>query len=47
VGYCALGSGLGRAALSAMLNTYLRRILAVFFIIYGLLLGTSQFSRGV
>ena len=47
VGYCALGSGLGRAVLSAMLNTYLRRILAVFFIIYGLLLGTSQFSRGV
>ena len=46
VGYCALGSGLGRAALSAMFNTYLRRILAVCFIIYGLLLGSSHVSKG-
>ena len=46
VGYCALGSGLGRAALNTMFNTYLRRILAVCFIIYGLLLGSSHVSRG-
>ena len=46
VSYCALGAGLGRTALSAVLNTYVRRILAVCFIIYGLLLGTSHFSKG-
>jgi homoserine/homoserine lactone efflux protein len=47
IGYCAVGAGLGRAALSAVFNATLRRILAIFFIIYGLLLGTSHFSRGV
>ena len=46
VGYCALGSGLGRAVLNTIFNTYLRRILAVCFIIYGLLLGSSHVSRG-
>ena len=46
VGYCSLGAGLGRAAISVMFNTYLRRILAVCFIIYGLLLGTSHLSKG-
>ena len=46
VSYCALGAGLGRAALSAMFNLYLQRILAVFFITYGLLLGSSHFSKG-
>ena len=46
VGYCALGAGLGRTALNAVLNTTLRRIMAVFFIIYGILLGTSHFSKG-
>ena len=46
VGYCALGVGLGRTALNAVFNTTLRRIMAVFFIIYGILLGTSHFSKG-
>ena len=46
VGYCALGSGLGRAVLNTIFNTHLRRILAVCFIIYGLLLGSSHVSRG-
>ena len=46
VGYCALGAGLGRTALNAVFNTTLRRIMAVFFIIYGVLLGTSHFSKG-
>ena len=46
VSYCALGAGLGRAALSAMFNLYVQRILAVFFIAYGLLLGSSHFSKG-
>lgn len=46
VGYCALGAGLGRTALNAVFNTTLRRIMAVFFIIYGILLGTSHFPKG-
>ncbi len=46
VSYCALGAGLGRAALSAMFNLYVQRILAVFLIAYGLLLGSSHFSKG-
>ena len=46
VSYCALGAGLGRTALSAMFNLYVQRILAVFFISYGLLLGSSHFSKG-
>jgi homoserine/homoserine lactone efflux protein len=45
-GYCAVGAGLGRAALTAALNSSLRRILAVFFVIYGVLLDTSHFSKG-
>ena len=45
--FCALGAGLGRAALSAILNGWLRRILALCFIIYGFLLGLSPFPRGV
>jgi threonine/homoserine/homoserine lactone efflux protein len=46
VGYCALGAGLGRTALNAVFNASLRRIMAVCFILYGLLLGTSHFSKG-
>ena len=46
-GFCALGAGLGRAALSAILNVWLRRILAICFIIYGFLLGLSPLPRGV
>jgi len=43
--YCtftALGAGLGRAALGAVFNVWFRRIMAVCFVIYGVLLGTSQ-----
>ena len=46
VGYFALGTGLGRTALNALFNASLRRIMAVCFILYGLLLGTSHFSKG-
>ena len=46
VGYCALGAGLGRTALNAVFNASLRRIMAVCFILYSLLLGTSHFSKG-
>ena len=39
--YTALGAGLGRAALGAVFNVWFRRVLAVSFIIYGLLLGAA------
>lgn len=41
-GYTALGAGLGRAALGAVFNVWVRRVMAVCFIIYGLLLGTAN-----
>lgn len=44
--YTALGAGLGRAALGAIANTVLRRVLAVSFIIYGVLLGGTAFPQG-
>ncbi|MEM8776295.1 MAG: LysE family translocator [Pseudomonadota bacterium] len=40
--YTALGAGLGRAALSAVFNVWLRRGLAACFVIYGVLLGTAS-----
>ena len=45
--FCALGAGLGRVALSTILNVWLKRILAICFIIYGFLLGLSPFPRGL
>lgn len=44
-GYCAVGAGLGRVALTTSFNSTLRRILAIFFVIYGVLLGTSHFLK--
>lgn len=41
VTYTALGAGLGRAALGAVFNVWLRRVLALCFIIYGVLLGSA------
>ena len=46
--YCtftALGAGLGRAALGAVFNVWFRRVMGVCFVVYGLLLGTSQPTR--
>ena len=40
--YTALGAGLGRAALGAVFNVWFRRLLALCFIIYGLLLGFAH-----
>lgn len=40
-GFTALGAGLGRTALAAILNVWLRRALAICFIIYGVLLGAA------
>lgn len=41
-GYTALGAGLGRAAMGAVFNKVFRRVMAVAFIIYGVILGSSS-----
>lgn len=41
-GYAALGAGIGRAALGAIFNVWIRRIMAACFIVYGVLLGSSS-----
>lgn len=41
IGFTALGAGLGRAALGAVFNVWLRRGLATCFILYGILLGNA------
>ena len=41
-GFTALGAGIGRAALAAVFNVWIRRIMAVCFIIYGVLLGSTS-----
>lgn len=40
-GYTALGAGLGRLALGAVLNKWFRRGMALCFVVYGVLLGAS------
>ncbi len=40
-GFTALGALMGRAALGAVFNIWVRRVLAACFILYGVLLGTS------
>ena len=40
--FTALGAGIGRAALGAVFNVWVRRVMAVCFIIYGVALGSSQ-----
>ena len=40
-GFTALGAGLGRAALGAVFNTWLRRAMAAAFVIYGVALGSA------
>ena len=40
-GFTALGAGLGRSALSAVFNVWIRRLLSVCFVVYGVLLGAS------
>lgn len=41
-GFTALGAGIGRAALGAVFNVWVRRVMGVCFIIYGVLLGASS-----
>ena len=45
-GFTALGAGLGRAALGAVFNIWLRRTMAACFVIYGLILGTTATPAG-
>lgn len=45
-GFTALGAMLGRAAVTAIFNTWIRRALAVCFITYGVLLGASATPTG-
>lgn len=40
--YTAIGAGLGRAAMGAVLNVWFRRVMAVCFILYGVLLGSAS-----
>jgi len=41
-GFTALGAGIGRAALGAVFNVWVRRIMATCFVIYGVLLGNAS-----
>lgn len=41
-GFTALGAGIGRAALGAVFNVWVRRIMGACFIIYGVLLGAAS-----
>lgn len=41
-GFTALGAGIGRSALGAVFNVWVRRTLAICFIIYGALLGSAS-----
>lgn len=45
-GFTTLGAILGRAALGAVFNVWVRRIMATCFIIYGVLLGSSAAPQG-
>ena len=45
-GFTLLGALMGKAALGAVFNTWVRRVMATCFIIYGVLLGTSATPAG-
>lgn len=45
LGFTALGAGIGRAAMKAVFNVWIRRVMAVCFIIYGILLGFSNIPQ--
>ncbi len=42
--YTAIGAGLGRSAMGAVLNVWFRRFMAVCFVIYGTLLGSYSMA---
>ena len=41
-GFTALGAGIGRAALGAVVNIWVRRVMAACFVVYGVLLGGTS-----
>ncbi|MFV1529101.1 MULTISPECIES: LysE family translocator [unclassified Phaeobacter] len=41
-GFTLLGAGLGKAAMKAVFSVWIRRLLAICFIVYGVLLGASS-----
>jgi homoserine/homoserine lactone efflux protein len=43
-GYTAIGAGLGRLAMGAVLNLWVRRSMSAAFVIYGLLLGSTALT---
>ena len=45
MGYTALGAGLGRMALGAIMHLWVRRAMAVCFVAYGVLLGAFTPGR--
>lgn len=45
-GFSALGAAIGRAALRAVFNVWVRRVVAGCFIIYGILLGGASVPQG-
>ena len=44
-GYTAIGAGLGRIAMGAVLNLWFRRFMSACFVVYGMLLGASALTR--
>ncbi|MEQ6249778.1 LysE family translocator [Sulfitobacter sp. HNIBRBA3233] len=40
-GFTALGAGIGRAALGAVFNVWVRRVMGACFVVYGVLLGSA------
>lgn len=42
MGFTALGAGLGRTAMAAVFNVWIRRVLGLCFVIYGVLLGAAS-----
>ncbi|MEM9582914.1 MAG: LysE family translocator [Pseudomonadota bacterium] len=40
--FTAIGAGIGRSALSAILNVWVRRVMAACFVIYGVVLGSAN-----
>lgn len=44
--FTALGAGLGRAAVTAVFNRWIRRAMAICFVVYGVLLGSSAAPAG-
>ena len=44
-GFTALGAGIGRAALGAVFNVWVRRAMAACFIVYGVLLGSTNMGK--